>query len=357
MTKGIPKGLVSVWRAAGTLDFNLSLIMQARTNIKPEEYVQGILAGNRNLLAQAITLIESIHPKDRESADEVLRFCLPKSGNSIRIGITGPPGVGKSTFIECYGQFLIEEHKRNVAVLAIDPSSTQGKGSILGDKTRMAKLASHPQAFVRPSPSSGSMGGVAFRTRETMILCEAAGYDLILIETLGVGQAQFAVHSMVDFLLLLTLTGSGDSLQGIKRGIMEMADMVLINKADGENRPAAQAARQQHQAALSFHRRKESGWRPRAETCSALEKEGLTEVWTLIEEYVRQTQKNKYFMQNRKKQSLSWLREKLQERMSFLIEQITSMVDEEAIDWQEKILSGQITVTQLAQRLLEEYKS
>ena len=329
--------------------------MKAIADISPQEFAQGIMAGKRTLLAQAITLVESVHPKDREAADEVLRFCLPKSGNSIRIGITGAPGVGKSTFIECFGQFLIEEHRCKVAVLAIDPSSMQGKGSILGDKTRMEKLASHPQAFVRPSPSSGSMGGVAFRTREAMILCEAAGYDLILIETLGVGQAQLSVHSMVDFLLLLTIAGSGDSLQGIKRGIMEIADLLLVNKADGENRQAVQAACQEYQAALTFHRSKENGWQPRAQSCSALKKEGIKEIWMLVQEYLKQTQKTSYFEKNRKKQSLAWLQEKLQERMSFIVDSIISRIDKEALDWQAEILSGRSTVRELSQKLLEEY--
>ena len=329
--------------------------MKAGAEVKPQKYAEGILEGSRSLLAQAITLIESAHPKDRKAADELLALCLPKSGNSIRIGITGAPGVGKSVFIENFGQFLIEEKKRKIAVLAIDPSSTQGKGSILGDKTRMTGLANHPQAFIRPTPSSGSMGGVAFQTRETILLCEAAGYDFILIETLGVGQAQFSVHSMVDLLLLLVLPGSGDSLQGIKRGIMEMIDLILVNKADGTNRKAAQISLFEHQSALALQAKKKNDWEARVLTCSALEKEGLAEAWTCIEEYIEQAQKNNSFSKRRKEQSRACLQEKLEKQMKLIVERIMAEIDKENIDWEKKIFSGQQTAAEFAERLIEEY--
>ena len=236
-----------------------------------DDYVEGILKGDINILSQAITLVESSKTEHQAVAQEVIKRCLPSSGSSIRIGITGVPGAGKSTFIESFGKYLTGQgHK--IAVLAIDPSSERSKGSILGDKTRMEELSCDPHAYIRPSPSAGSLGGVARKTREAMILCEVAGFDIILIETVGVGQSETAVHSMVDFFLLIQIAGAGDELQGIKRGIMEMADGIIINKADGNNISKAQLAKAQLQSALHLFPPHESGTEPKVLTCSAYEK-------------------------------------------------------------------------------------
>jgi len=266
------------------------------------DYAQGILAGNRTILGQAITLIESSLPEHHVLAQEVLRACLPHTGNSLRIGITGVPGVGKSTFIEAFGKFLTAQG-HHVAVLAIDPSSQRSKGSILGDKTRMERLANDPNAFIRPSPSAGSLGGVARKTQETLLLCEAAGFDRIIIETVGVGQSETSVHSMVDFFLLLMLPGAGDELQGIKRGIMEMADAIVINKADGDNIQRARLAKAEYANALHLFAPAPSGWTARVETCSAMTGDGIQEVLDLISEYQELTSQNKYFFQRRMEQA------------------------------------------------------
>ncbi|OYT17556.1 MAG: methylmalonyl Co-A mutase-associated GTPase MeaB, partial [Bacteroidetes bacterium 4572_77] len=232
-------------------------------------YVEGILKGNRSILSKAITLVESNLQVHRVLAQEIIEACLPHSSNSVRIGITGVPGVGKSTFIEAFGSFLTQDLHKRLAVLAIDPSSQRSKGSILGDKTRMEKLTNDDLAFIRPSPSAGSLGGVAQKTHESIILCEAAGFEVILIETVGVGQSETAVHGMVDFFLLLMLAGAGDELQGIKRGIMEMADALIINKADGENKQKAALARQEYANALHLFPAAQSGFDPKTQTCSA----------------------------------------------------------------------------------------
>lgn len=267
-----------------------------------EEYVSGIRKGNRSLLSKAITLVESSLPKHQSLAQEIISACLPHAGNSIRVGITGVPGVGKSTFIEALGKHLTSSgHK--VAVLAIDPSSSRSKGSILGDKTRMEELANDPDAFIRPSASAGSLGGVARKTRESIILCEAAGFDRIFVETVGVGQSETAVHSMVDFFLLLMLAGAGDELQGIKRGIMEMADAIIINKADGSNKKKAEMARNEYRNALHLFPATESGWTVPVETCSAIENLGISNVWNIIEQYRELTGvRNNYFYLKRQEQ-------------------------------------------------------
>lgn len=266
-----------------------------------DKYVEGILSGNRTLLSKAITLIESSLPEHHTLAQEIIEMCLPYSGKSIRIGITGVPGVGKSTFIESLGKLLTQKgHK--LAVLAIDPSSERTKGSILGDKTRMEELAYDPNAFIRPSPSAGSLGGVTRKTREIIILYEATGFDIIFIETVGVGQSETAVHSMVDFFLLLMLAGAGDELQGIKRGIMEMADAIAINKADGDNYQKAKLAQKEYENALHLFPPTESGWVPIVETCSALVKEGIDKVWDIIIKYIDHTKKNSYFDKKRQEQ-------------------------------------------------------
>lgn len=265
-----------------------------RKSFSLEEYVSGILAGNMVMLSRAITLIESQLHTDFMLSQQIVERCIPHSGKSLRIGITGVPGAGKSTFIEAFGSSLTKKgHK--VAVLAVDPSSEISKGSILGDKTRMEKLATDPMAFVRPSPSAGSLGGVARKTREIIMLCEAAGFDIILVETVGVGQSETAVHSMVDFFLLLMISGAGDELQGIKRGIIEMCDGMIINKADGDNVNRAKAARVQYQNALHLFPPSPSGWSPQVLTCSAIYGSGIDEVWSMIETYREHTDANGFF--------------------------------------------------------------
>jgi LAO/AO transport system kinase len=265
------------------------------------EFVKEILAGNRVVLSKAITLIESTNPDHHSLAQEVIEGCLPHSGKSMRIGITGVPGVGKSTFIEALGKHVTTAgHK--LAVLAVDPSSSRTKGSILGDKTRMESLATDDNAFIRPSPSAGSLGGVARKTNESIILCEAAGFNVIFVETVGVGQSETAVHSMVDFFLLLMLSGAGDELQGIKRGIMEMADAIFINKADGDNRHRANQAKAEYKNALHLFPPSGSGWTPVVGTCSALSHEGIPEVWNVVKKYESLTKSNGFFDQKRVEQ-------------------------------------------------------
>ena len=244
-----------------------------------DEYVQGIVSGDRVMLSRSITLAESSLPSDQELARQVIDQILPYTGNSVRVGITGAPGVGKSTFIETFGTMVIDTHGRKLAVLAVDPTSQRSGGSILGDKTRMESLSLHPQAYIRPSPAGKSLGGVTRSTREAILLCEAAGFNLIFVETVGVGQSETAVHTMVDFFLLLLLAGAGDELQGIKRGIMEMADAIAITKADGDNRNRAKLAQAEYRAALHLFPPSSSGWRPAVQICSALEKTGIKELW------------------------------------------------------------------------------
>ena len=273
-----------------------------RTSIlSAQEYIDGILSGNKVILSKAITLIESSLPKHHVLAQSILEACIPHSGNSVRIGITGVPGAGKSTFIEAFGKHLTERgHK--LAVLAIDPSSERSKGSILGDKTRMEDLSIDENAFIRPSPSACSLGGVARKTAETLILCEAAGFDVIFIETVGVGQSETAVHNMVDFFLLLMISGAGDELQGIKRGIMEMADAIVINKADGDNFKKAEVARIQLANALRLFPPAQSGWKPPVVLASALYRTGVDEVWQIINQYKLIATQNGFFEQNRVRQ-------------------------------------------------------
>jgi len=276
-----------------------------------EQFVKGIQNNNRVLLSQAITLIESKRPDHQQLAQQVIEQCLPNTVESIRIGITGTPGVGKSTFIEAFGQLLLEKGRR-VAVLAVDPSSQVSQGSILGDKTRMASLSTDSRAFIRPSAAGGSLGGVARKTRETIVLLEAAGFDTILIETVGVGQSEVAVYSMVDFFLLLLLPGAGDELQGIKRGIVEMADLLVVNKADGDNLILAKQSRQAYKNAVHLFPPKESGWVPRVRLCSALNDEGLTEIWTAVEAYEQELKSSGYWEQSRREQAAYWLTETVQ---------------------------------------------
>lgn len=280
-----------------------------------EEYVKGILSGNRVILSRAITLVESSHPDHQATAQAVIEHCLPYSGKSVRLGITGVPGAGKSTFIEALGVMLVE-NGHHLAVLAVDPSSERSKGSILGDKTRMEELSGMANAFIRPSPSAGSLGGVARKTRETIILCEAAGFDTTIVETVGVGQSETTVYGMIDFFLLIQLANTGDELQGIKRGIMEMADAIAINKADGDNLAKAKVARTQFSNALHLFPPTESGWVPTVEICSAYTKEGVENIWKIVQDYIQHTQSNGYFEHKRQEQSRRILFETIDETLS-----------------------------------------
>ncbi len=270
------------------------------------QLIKGILNSDKTALSRAITIIESTSIKHQQQTKDIIEACLPHANKSIRIGITGVPGVGKSTFIEQFGKLIVQK-KHKVAVLAVDPSSSISGGSILGDKTRMEDLVKEFDAFIRPSASGDSLGGVARKTRETIILCEAAGFDVILIETVGVGQSETAVHSMCDFFLLMKLAGAGDELQGIKRGIMEMADSIVINKADGENITAAKLAKTEFNRALHLYPAKGNDWIPKTTTCSALNNEGTNDIWELISEYIAITKENGYFQQKRKEQNKFWL--------------------------------------------------
>lgn len=285
-----------------------------KAKINSDALVTSILKKNITALSRAITLVESKNPKHKTQANTVLKACLPHANKSIRIGITGVPGVGKSTFIETFGTYLTAIGKR-VAVLAIDPSSTITKGSILGDKTRMEDLVKDENAFIRPSASGESLGGVARKTRETIILCEAAGFDLIIIETVGVGQSETTVHSMVDFFLLLKLAGAGDELQGIKRGIIEMADTIAINKADGDNLKKAKLAKVEFNRALHFYPEKASNWQPKVTLCSAIENEGIDTVWNIILEYLDSTSKNDFFNKKRNEQNKFWLIQTIEDQL------------------------------------------
>ncbi len=318
-----------------------------------DEFVSGIRAGNRTILSKAITLIESSLNEHHKLAQEIIEKCLPFAGNSIRIGITGVPGVGKSTFIEALGKHITNiGHK--LAVLAIDPSSERSKGSILGDKTRMEELAVDPNAFIRPSPSAGSLGGVARKTREIIILCEAAGFNTIFVETVGVGQSETAVHSMVDFFLLLMLSNAGDELQGIKRGIMEMADAIAINKADGDNIEKAKLAMAQYKNALHLFPPTDSGWIPQVATCSAYTRDGIAGLWDIIMEYVAYTKANSYFSLKRQDQSKNIMLETINDFLKdnfYSNKTIKSLIPLV----QEEVLSDKISSYMAAQKLLEAY--
>ena len=317
------------------------------------EYFDGILSSNRTILSQAITLIESSLHRHQETAQKIIEKCLPYSGKSIRIGITGVPGAGKSTFIETFGTYLTSAGKK-VAVLAIDPSSERSGGSILGDKTRMESLSADPLAYIRPSPSGGSPGGVARKTRETVILCEAAGFDTIVIETVGVGQSETAVHSMVDFFLLLMLAGAGDELQGIKRGIMEMADLVAINKADGDNIERAFLAKSEYSNALHMYPVSSSGWKPPVLLCSAAEKTGITEIWDNIIRYRDQCSMNGFFESRRNEQSKFWMYESVNNGLKQLFYGDPEL-QKHSSELEREVLQGKISSFLAADRLLDLY--
>jgi LAO/AO transport system kinase len=317
------------------------------------EYVEGILNGNMVMLSQAVTLIESSRADHQRKAQQIIEKCLPHAGKSIRVGITGVPGSGKSTSIEAFGMNVIRSGKK-LAVLAIDPSSERSKGSILGDKTRMEELAVQKNAFIRPSPSAGSLGGVARKTRETIVLCEAAGFNTIFVETVGVGQSEIAVHSMVDFFLLIQLTGGGDELQGIKRGIMEMADGLIINKADGDNINRANLAQAQYRNALQLFPIHESGWKPEVLTYSGLTGRGVPEVMEMIYKYMAFTNANEYFTQKRASQAKYWMYESINEQLRnrfYQNEQIQALLTLK----EKQVLNDEISSFAAAQNLLDTY--
>ncbi|MCD6091411.1 MAG: methylmalonyl Co-A mutase-associated GTPase MeaB [Bacteroidales bacterium] len=325
---------------------------RSSTRYKASYYIKGILSGERAVLSQAITLTESTLLRDQQLAQKIIEACLPYAGNSFRIGITGVPGVGKSTFIEALGFLLVTKYNKKLAVLAIDPSSARSKGSILGDKTRMEKLATNNNAFIRPSPSAGSLGGVAQKTRESIILCEAAGYDLIFVETVGVGQSETAVHAMVDFFLLLMLAGAGDELQGIKRGIMEMADALIINKADGDNYQKALLAKTQYANALHLFPRPPSHWRPETALCSSLKPSGLEEIWKMILDYEQQTKENGYFTLKRKEQNIQTLNTSLEDKLRQRFSSDKAM-QEKSKFLEKQVAAQKISPYQAAEQLLQ----
>lgn len=311
--RGIDSAVNSVTSAKYYPKENLRHI-PLRKKMSVEEYVEGVKKGDRMILAKAITLIESNAPKDFDKAQRVLQALLPRTGHSLRIGITGVPGAGKSTFIEAFGQLLCQQGYK-VAVLAVDPTSSITGGSILGDKTRMQKLSREPNCFIRPSPSGGTLGGVARKSRETMMLCEAAGCDVILVETVGVGQSETTVRSMVDFFMLVVLTGAGDDLQGIKKGIMELADAIVVNKADGDNLERAKVTQGEYERMVEFIRPATEGWKTHAYRCSALQKTGLLELWAVMREFEKVTKKSGAFENRRQRQIIAWVKTMIDEHL------------------------------------------
>lgn len=318
-----------------------------------DEYVSGILKGDITILSQAVTLIESTLPEHFALAQEVIEKCLPYAGNSFRIGITGVPGAGKSTSIDAFGMHLTKQGKK-LAVLAIDPSSERSKGSILGDKTRMEQLSVQPNVFIRPSPSAGSLGGVARKTRETIILCEAAGFDTIFVETVGVGQSETAVHSMVDFFLLIQLAGTGDELQGIKRGIMEMADGIVINKADGNNVKKAELAASQFRNALHLFPASESGWKPEVLTYSGYFHTGIKAIFDMIDKYEAFVKANGYFDHKRNQQAKYWMYQTIDEKLRehfYQNPEIAALLEQK----EQLVLNSQLTSFKAAREILNHY--
>jgi len=329
--------------------------IQQKRKIIPsaKELIEAIKKGDKIALSRAITLVESTNPEHLERANEVINGCLPYANKSVRIGITGVPGVGKSTFIEAFGTYLTSIGKK-VAVLAVDPSSSISHGSILGDKTRMEELVKDENAFIRPSASGDSLGGVARKTRESIILCEACGFDTIIIETVGVGQSETAVHSMVDFFLLLKIAGAGDELQGIKRGIMEMADTIVINKADGDNISKAKLAKTEFNRALHLFPAKSSGWIPKVTTCSAFEKTGIDNVWTIISDYFDLVKENHFFEKKRQDQNQFWMMETINEQLKsnfYNHPEIIKLLEEN----KKAVQNNEVSPFVAAQLLLEKY--
>ena len=312
------------------------------TQLSVNDYVEGILRGDVTVLSRAVTLVESLLPEHRAIAQEVVERCLPFSGKSVRVGITGVPGAGKSTSIDAFGMHLLSRNNGKLAVLAVDPSSEKSKGSILGDKTRMERLSAHPRAFIRPSASAGSLGGVARKTRETIVLCEAAGYDTVFVETVGVGQSETAVYSMVDFFLLIQIAGAGDELQGIKRGIMEMADGIVINKADGDNAEEARRAAVHYRNALQLFPMPASGMRPKVLTYSGFFDLGIAEVWGMIDEYIMNVKANGCFDERRHSQHKYWMYESIDEQLRMRFYNAPGM-EEVLKKYEQLLLSGKMT--------------
>ena len=336
--------------SASSLD---KIVKSRKLQPSASELIFGILAYDKVALSRAITLVESTNVSHLAKANDIINACLPHANKSVRIGITGVPGVGKSTFIEAFGKHLTLLGKK-VAVLAVDPSSTISHGSILGDKTRMEELVKDENAYIRPSASGETLGGVARKTREAIILCEAAGFDTIIIETVGVGQSETAVHSMVDFFLLLKISGAGDELQGIKRGIMEMADAVVINKADGDNVNKAKLAKAEFNRALHMFPAKNSGWIPTVSTCSAITKDGIDDVWQTISDYFELVTANNYFEQKRKEQNQYWMLETINEQLKsnfYTHPEIIKLLDEN----KKAVASNEISPFAAAQLLLKKY--
>lgn len=324
-----------------------------KTRLTVPEYAIGILEGDRTILGKAISLIESSLPADQVTASQLVDHLLDKTGASIRIGITGVPGVGKSTFIETFGKHITSLGKK-ISVLTIDPSSQLTKGSILGDKTRMEELSKNPLAFIRPSASGNTLGGVAMNTRETILLCEAAGYEVIIVETVGVGQSETSVKSMVDFFLLLMLAGAGDELQGIKKGIMEMADVVVISKADGDNIKHATEAQAEYQHALHLIPSSASGWSPKVLTCSSLTNTGIKEIWEMVLRFKDHTMKSGFFSENRAQQNIAWLQEYFQQLLKNDLHRFQS-VKKELANVEKKITEQKISAQAAANQLLSSY--
>ncbi|WP_407656453.1 methylmalonyl Co-A mutase-associated GTPase MeaB [Massilibacterium senegalense] len=322
-----------------------------RKKLSIEDYVKGVLNNDRSVLAQTITLIESNAPKHMDMAQQVLQQLLPHTGKSIRVGITGVPGAGKSTFIEALGQYLCKKgHK--VAVLAVDPSSTVTRGSILGDKTRMEQLSREKNAFIRPSPSGGTLGGVTRKSRETMLVCEAAGFDVILVETVGVGQNEVSVRNMVDFFLLLAITGAGDELQGIKKGIMELADAILVHKADGDNLRKAKVARADYNQVLHYLQPATEGWMTQAHVASSYTGEGISDIWNVVETFQEKMVKSGVLHKRRESQTLDWINEMVEEQLLFRFKQ-HPVIKEQKPFIEQDVLAGRLSPTKAAKDLLQ----
>ena len=326
-----------------------------RRRLSLSAYAEGIAAGDRFVLSQAITLIESRHSDDQIVANELLQVLSPVVRSSFRIGITGVPGVGKSTFIESFGAFL-NQQGHSLAVLTVDPSSEKSGGSILGDKTRMPTLSQSPLAYVRPSAAGGALGGVAYKTREIILLCEAAGYEVVVVETVGVGQSETEVYQITDFFLLLMLAGAGDELQGIKKGVMELADALLVNKADGDNRLAAQRAQREYQNALHLFRPPDSQVPVRVLTCSAQQQEGIDAVWEVMQQYQQQTRASGYFQQKREEQNLRWMHRLLQDYLRNRFWQHPPLLSIRS-EVEQQVRAGKLTAQQGAKRLIDSYES
>ena len=322
-----------------------------RKKLTVDEYVKGVESGDRMILAKAITLIESNAPRDFDKAQRVLQALLPRTGKALRIGITGVPGAGKSTFIEAFGTILCQQGFK-VAVLAVDPTSSITGGSILGDKTRMQTLSREPNCFIRPSPSGGTLGGVARKSRETMLLCEAAGCDVILVETVGVGQSETTVRDMVDFFMLVVLTGAGDELQGIKKGIMELADAIVVNKADGDNLTKAQVTCGEYERMVEFVRPATEGWKTHAYCCSALKKTGLLELWAVMRKFEKATKKSGAFQNRRQRQVLSWVHSMINEHLHNLFFE-DPLIKSRMPDVRAAVLAGVISPSQAVSELIK----